>query len=310
MPIPIPILVVSTNEGEHLENWLDVVEKLGSALVKPIPCVADNASSDRTPGVLWNAIDAGRLAVENVLWLHRNFGFAAAQNQLIRRLGSRNQYRWFATLNIDATADPKWLERLVDAASTAQDSRVGMWGGPILEPGGLRMSSAGHALRSDGAFMDVDRNREIDGRLVSNTSGFEPFGPCFAASLWSFSLISEAGLPDSAQFLYYDDVDLAYKARLLGWRAAYVADARAYHPVPNSKRTVDCQRRLQLRGRLLIPVRYFPDARTGLLLQELSVEEQDLLSTVDACDKRPFGDDTSRVTVYKAWEGRWLEKHQ
>lgn len=155
--------------------------------MKPIPCVADNASSDRTPGVLWNAIDAGRLAVENVLWLHRNFGFAAAQNQLIRRLGSRNQYRWFATLNIDATADPKWLERLVDAASTAQDSRVGMWGGPILEPGGLRMSSAGHALRSDGAFMDVDRNREIDGRLVSNTSGFEPFGPCFAASLWCFS---------------------------------------------------------------------------------------------------------------------------
>lgn len=306
MSTEVPILVVSTNEGALLEDWFNVVATLRSDTVTPIPCVADNASSDKTAGVIWNAIQTSRLASENVLWLHSNLGFAAAQNQLIRHLGSRNRYKWFATLNIDARAEPSWLRCVIGAASNELDSRVGMWGGPVLEPTGRSISSAGHALRDDGAFLDVDRNRDPAGNLESNLPTFEPFCPCFAASLWAFSLVQEAGLPDSAQFLYYDDVELAYKARLLGWRAAFVRDARTYHPVPNTKKTVDRQRQLQLRGRLLILVRYFPDARARSLLLNLSNEERDLLSAVEARDKRAFADDGARIAVYNEWANRWL----
>ncbi|MFH1821913.1 MAG: hypothetical protein ABH852_05700 [Methanobacteriota archaeon] len=209
-------------------------------------------------------------------------------------------------MNIDARADPFWLGRLVHAASNERDSQVGMWGGLILAPNESRISSAGHTLREDGAFLDVDWNRDPVGDLKSNLPVFEPFCPCFAASLWSFSLIEEAGLPDSGQFLYYDDVELAYKARILGWRAAFVRDALAYHPMPNTKRTVDRQRQLQLRGKLLIVVRYFPDSRARSFLLSLSDEERELLSAVDARDRRSFKDDEHRAAVYNEWANKWL----
>lgn len=246
MPTEIPVFVVCTNEGSLLREWLNCVDYLASPTVTPVPCIADNGSSDATVGVIWDAIRTRRVKASNVLWLHSNLGFAAAQNQLIRHLGARRQHKWFATLNIDARANANWLRLLVTAARKKTDDRIGMWGGPILEPNGRRISSAGHALREDGAFLDVDWKRDPAGDRFSKGSGFTPFSPCFAAALWSFSMVEEAGLPDSGQFLYYDDVELAFKARLLGWRAAFVADAVAYHPLPNSKKTVDRQRQYQL----------------------------------------------------------------
>ena len=306
MPIEIPIFVVCTNEGSFLREWLDCVDSLASPAVTPVPCIADNGSSDTTVGVIWDAIRTRRLKAINVLWLHNNLGFAAAQNQLIRHLGSRRQHKWFATLNIDARADAKWLRLLVTTARKKTDDPVGMWGGPILEPGGHRISSAGHALREDGAFLDVDWKCDLAGNRFSMKSDFEPFSPCFAAALWSFSMVKEVGLPDGGQFLYYDDVELAFKARLLGWRAVFVPKAVAYHPLPNSKKTVDCQRRLQLRGRLLMVLRYLPDVKAQSILQGLSDDEKTLVAAIDARDKRSFLDDARRTAVYNAWAGRCI----
>jgi len=298
--IQVPILTVTTNEDEHLKKWLKCVESLGTDTVKPLPCVADNASSDGTVGVIWEAIRSRRLSPENVLWLHSNHGFPAAQNQLIRQLGTHGQYRWFATLNIDASAKPDWLSRLVEFADKTTD-KVGMWGGPIYVPESDRISSAGHAFKGNGKVYDIDRN--ATDHLLSTGAGFEPFCPCFAASLWSFEMVKEVGLPDSGQFLYYDDVELGFKARILGWRAGFVKDAIAYHRLPNEKKTVDRQRQLQLqlRGRLLMILRYLPDAEVRALLLSLDDEERAILDTIDSRDRIPFQTNVARANVYSDW---------
>jgi GT2 family glycosyltransferase len=311
MPIEIPVLVVCTNEARDLRGWVRSVDSLRTPSVTPVPCIADNACSDDTVGVIRDAIHAGLVDSENVLWLHSNLGFSAAQNQLIRRLCVAERYDLFATLNIDARADSNWLSRLVTDARKPPEScvaKVGMWGGLILQPQdqGDLISSAGHALRCDGACLDIDRKVKFTETRYSNTAGFEPFCPCFAAALWSIEMVRSAGLPDSGQFLYYDDFDLGFKARIRGWRAAFVGDALAYHPIPNSKATIDRQRQLQKRGRLLMVMRYLPDAIAKSVLSHLSDDEECIVADIDTREKRPFGDDEARRETYRSWAGKFV----
>jgi GT2 family glycosyltransferase len=306
--IEIPVLVVSYNDSPSLKKWLRCVKTLKSETVAPIPCIVDNASSDETVGVIWRAIKSGALKEENVLWLPSNFGFAPAQNLLVRLLGARNQYKWFSTLNLDATAKPSWLGALVNEAEKPTRDRVGMWGGLILSPNGRRVSSAGHAFRDNGAFYDIDWNCHPRGKLFSDNETFEPFSPCFAAALWSFSMVGEVGLSDSAQFLYYDDVELAYKGRLRGWRAGFVREAVAYHPVPNTKGTFDQDRReqLRLRGRMRIILCYFPDASARSLFLRMTEKERAVVDAMQSGEKQPFGKSAEREKVYCDWKNQCI----
>lgn len=314
--IKVPIVVVATNEGHFLRQWFQNVQGLERRGVEPIPCVVDNGSWDDTPGVIWDAVRKGEIAKENVFWMPANRGFASAQNYAIRCLGARNEYRYLATLNIDACADSQWLVLLVEAAEASGDDskRIGMWGGRILQPAPCsdRISSAGHTLRSsDGAFLDIDRDQPLSSsELFSDRSDFEPFCPCFAAALWSIKMLEQAGLPDNDQFLYYDDVELAYKARILGWSAKFVKEALAYHPLPNSKKTLDKQRELQTRGRLLTVVRYFPDSERADIVLRLPRDQWELLAAIETRNKRAFRADAERRRVYEEWKDHFLTRQK
>lgn len=308
IPMEIPVLTVSTDEGQLLSEWINNVTSQETDEVRPVPFIADNASADETAGVLWGAIKDGFVAPDNVRWLHTNRGFSAAQNQLIRALGALGQYRWFATLNIDAIPDPNWLARLVEEIQRLPlRSKCGMVGGLITQTDSPdRVSSAGHALRGDGSFLDVDYDRPVASDCRHSEVGYEPFSPCFAASLWSTDLIKECGLPDSHQFLYYDDVELAYKARLTGWSARFVKGAVAGHPLPNRKLTVDTKRDLQLRGKLLIVHRYFPDEVRDELLAALDADGHRIAAALSTREKAAYVGNEVRRAVYQEWAGKWL----
>lgn len=304
----IPVIAVATNEAQELRQWLDTLRMMPGDQATPVPCVVDNGSSDNTSGVIWHAVKEGILSKENVFWMPSNRGFALAQNHAFRQLGTRNEYRCVATLNIDAQAESNWLAKLVEEANKSP-SDVGMWGCRVLQPkpDHDRISSDGHALRAnDGAFLDVDWNRPVGGDLFSNKPSFEPFSPCFAAALWSFGMLSSVGLPDNDQFLYYDDVDLAFKARILGWSARHVSEAIAYHPLPNSKRTHPQQGRFQTQGRLLMVSRYFPEPERTRVLSSLTLEERHIFDSIDARRKRQFGSEEGRRKVFDVWANRWL----
>lgn len=302
----IPVVVVATNEAQDLQQWLDTVCALAVDQITPVPCVVDNGSSDGTSGVIWRAVKKGVLSKENVFWMPSNRGFASAQNHAFRRLGVQNEYRYVATLNIDAQAQSTWLAKLVGDAKRSS-AKVGMWGSCILQPkpDDDRVSSAGHALRAeDGAFLDVDWNRRVGEDLFSNKPSFEPFSPCFAAALWSFDMLSSVGLPDNDQFLYYDDVDLAFKARIRGWSARYVRDAIAHHPLPNSKHTHPQQRRFQVEGRLLMVSRYFPEPARSRVFSSSTLDERHILDSIDLRRKMQFGSEKERRSVFDAWANK------
>src|SRR6185436_15256691 len=57
----------------------------------------------------------------------------------------------------------------------------------------------------------------------------EVFGDCGAACLMSKRVFDELGGFDEDFFASHEDVDLSYRARLLGYRCLYVADAVVRH---------------------------------------------------------------------------------
>jgi hypothetical protein len=57
----------------------------------------------------------------------------------------------------------------------------------------------------------------------------EVFGPCASAALYRRTMLDKIGLFDEDFFAYYEDVDLAWRARLGGWRCVFVPTARVKH---------------------------------------------------------------------------------
>ena len=57
----------------------------------------------------------------------------------------------------------------------------------------------------------------------------EVFGPCAGAALYRKEMLEEIGLFDEDFFLYMEDVDLAFRGRLAGWKCIYVPEAKVYH---------------------------------------------------------------------------------
>jgi GT2 family glycosyltransferase len=55
------------------------------------------------------------------------------------------------------------------------------------------------------------------------------FGPCAGAALYRREMLDEIGLFDEDFYTYYEDVDLAWRARRAGWRCMYVPTARVLH---------------------------------------------------------------------------------
>lgn len=57
----------------------------------------------------------------------------------------------------------------------------------------------------------------------------EIFGACSGAAMYRREMLDYIGLFDEDFFAYFDDVDLALRARLMGWKCFYVPKAVVYH---------------------------------------------------------------------------------
>lgn len=57
----------------------------------------------------------------------------------------------------------------------------------------------------------------------------EVFGPCGGAALFRRAALDRVGSFDEAYFAYYEDIDWAFRAQLLGYRCRYVPSAVLYH---------------------------------------------------------------------------------
>jgi GT2 family glycosyltransferase len=209
----VSIVVVTWNGRQYLDACLSAVAAQSGVSTETI--LVDNASSDGTVAYVRERFPAVR-----VVALPENRGFAGGNNAGVREARGR----FIALLNNDAVPEPGWLEALLGgldegAGFALVTSRIVYMHDPALidSAGDGMLASGGAFKRHHGA--SVERARE----------SIEVFGVCGAACLMPRHVFDQLGGFDEDFFVSHEDVDLSYRARLLGYRCRYVAGAVVRH---------------------------------------------------------------------------------
>ena len=210
----VALIIVSWNGRRLLERCLPLAlaQDYGDYEV----VVVDNGSTDGTAGWVASAYPSVRL-----IRCEHNLGFAEGNNVAIRATESAH----VATLNNDAEPSAGWLPTLVRVVESSPDvgscaSRMLRADAPgVVDACGLEVDRAGIAWNRRSG--EPDRADEV--------TPYEVFGPCAGAALYRREMLDRVGLFDSDYFAYYEDADLAWRARRAGWRCMYVPAARVLH---------------------------------------------------------------------------------
>lgn len=208
----ISVVILNFNGRKYMGPCLDSLSTQTYRDFEVI--VVDNGSSDGSMDYM----------KANYPWVkmvrnERNLGFAAGTNVGIKHA----QGDYILTLNNDTRADKNFIEHIVKPM--AADNKVGMCAPKMLFPDG-RINSVGICLSRSGAAWDRGMFEQDMGQYDSKE---EVFGPCGGAALYRREMLAEIGLFDEDFFLYMEDVDLAFRARLAGWKCVYAPNARVYH---------------------------------------------------------------------------------
>jgi GT2 family glycosyltransferase len=238
-------VILSSDEGRLLEHSLHraVAEGFDDGLV------IDNASSDETAAL------ADRHGVRRLALSHR-VPYTEAMNAGLRSVDADA----IAFLQADTFVMPGYLAACLRALD---DARVG-----AVAPKLLRAVGPGEGDRLeliDAAGMSFDRRRKNSlvghGRpAAAYASPAEVFGADGAAALYRRATLEACAIDgqvfDENMPGWGCDADLAWRARLFGWRARYVPDAvvhhiRTYSPTTRA-RSSPVDRRTQFRNRYLM----------------------------------------------------------
>ena len=184
-----------------------------------------------------------------------NLGFGRAVNRGVEAV----ETPVVVLVNNDVVCEPDFVERMLEPFS---DERVGLVAGVLVQHDAPELvDSAGIEL--DPTLRSWDRlwNRP----LTEVANGSSTLGPCGGAAAYRVAAWREVGGFDDAFFAYWEDVDLALRLRLAGWRSAFAAGARVLHKHSQTLGAASpAQRRLEAFGRGFVLARYRV-GRLGLL---------------------------------------------
>lgn len=190
-------------------------------------CVVDNGSTDGS---------AARAALRDeslqVVALPTNRGFGAACNAGIAATTSE----WICVLNSDARLESDALERLAHAASRAAPDVGALQPLLLFEDDAGRVNSTGIEVHHDGSAHDRDFGVPL---WAAHATG-EVFGATCGAALLRREMLLDVACDgavfDETFFMYFEDVDLAWRARRRGWRAQFLDHVVVHHRFQASSR--------------------------------------------------------------------------
>ncbi len=176
-----------------------------------------NRLSDSSRGELEDSAHA-RVLVDTA----ENLGFAGGV--AVGLASARGE--WVALVNDDCMVEPAALRELIAAGSMDRD--IGSVAAQIL------FANATESINSAG--IEIDQLGVAHERLVGKSSPVgqddtvaEVFGASAAAALYRRSMLKEVGGFDETFFAYLEDADLAWRARMRGWRCLFAPRAIARH---------------------------------------------------------------------------------
>lgn len=209
------LIVLNWNGKEHLARCLPSLWALDRSNYEVI--LVDNGSTDDSVEYVISEFPGIRV-IEN----GRNLGYAGGMNVGI----AQSEGDVVVLLNNDIIVRRDWLSELVGAM--AADERIGIAGCKIFFADGKTLQHAGGLISYPLALADHCGYRQPD------TGAYDVLADVAyvtsAAMAIRRAVLAEVGDLDDGFFpIYYDDVDICYRARAAGWRVVYVPTAVLTH---------------------------------------------------------------------------------
>lgn len=212
-------LVLNYRGGDFLIRCIESLKRAESPRGGFGILVIDNDSDDDSIAHLRSAFPDSE-----VLETGRNVGYAGGNNAGIRAaLGAGTDTEYVAIVNMDLEVHPLWLRELVDAADQNRDAAI---------LGSRVLTGDGRLVEFDGRQFDpvtTSGGYSYSPASSSETTAYEAPYACGAALLLRLGMLRETGLFDPSFFAYHEDVDLALRCWLRGFRVLQVPTSIVYH---------------------------------------------------------------------------------
>jgi N-acetylglucosaminyl-diphospho-decaprenol L-rhamnosyltransferase len=261
----VDIVIINWNSGNQLRECLgSIVQTVPREMLRHA-IVVDNASSD-------NSLVGVEEAYLPLLLLRnrRNRGFAAACNQG----AAKGCAEYILFLNPDARLQAGTLSVPLAFLSQPAQADVGICGIQLLDDQGRvartcsRLPTAAILITqalglSHMAPRWFPRQSMIEWDHTTTRMVNQVMGAFFLVRRKIFESLSGF---DERFFVYFEEVDFSLRARALGWKTIYLADARAYHRGCGTSEQAKARRLFySLQSRILYAAKHFSKLQWSLV---------------------------------------------
>ncbi len=210
----LSIIIPNWNGAKFLPTCLDALQRQTYTNIEVI--ISDNASTDSSQALLQSQYPQVIL-----VQLPKNEGFTGACNAGIRAANGD----YIALLNNDTEVDAGWAAAVIDAFE--RHVEIG-----IVASKMLLFDKRDH-IHTAGDYFTVDGRAGNRGVWQQDTGQFDReeyvFSACGGSSVYRKTVLDQIGLLDDDFFFSLEDIDLAWRAQLSGWRCLYTPKAIVYH---------------------------------------------------------------------------------
>ena len=208
------IIIPHWNAVQFLPTCLSALQKQTYPNIEVI--VADNASTDGSQELIRRDYPWVK-----IVQLSKNFGFTGACNAGLEAA----QGEYLALLNNDTEADPGWAAAVVDAFQ--RHPEIGSVASKML------LFDQRDHIHTAGDYFTRDGLAGNRGVWQTDAGQFDHeeyvFSACGGSSVYRKTMLDQVGLLDDDFFFSLEDIDLSWRAQLVGWRCLYTPHAIVYH---------------------------------------------------------------------------------
>lgn len=214
MPDRVSVVIPNWNGKRFLATCLDALRNQTADAIEVI--LVDNASADGSQDfVRTDYPEVGLIELE------ANRGFTGACNIGIDAATGA----FVALLNNDTEVERDWAEQVLAAFEAHPEAGI-VASKMLLFDQRDRLHTAGDFFTTDGragnrGAWEWDRGQYDRGEYV--------FSACGGAAIYRRAMLDDIGTLDDDFFFLLEDIDLAWRAQLAGYRVWYEASAVVYH---------------------------------------------------------------------------------
>lgn len=210
----VSVITPNYNGVKFLENYFKSLNNDSEYIGEVI--IIDNGSSDSSIDYIHsNSFNFPVILIKN----DENLGFAPAVNQGI----SSAKYDYIFSLNNDTEIKEGSIKAMLDLIK--EDNVFSVQAKMLQSDNRQLIDDAGDEYNLLGWTKKIGENQDSD----NYSEVFEIFSSCAGAALYKKEILNKIGLFDDNFFAYMEDVDLAIRSQINGYKNLLCPDAIVYH---------------------------------------------------------------------------------